>query len=277
MTDDSAWRRPDPTSVPDPDLIGDAGEPTIEFEGLPVDQFEAYLSGAEPDVFEAADPTPVEGVPLVSRKARRRRRWVMRTLLGVAAALLLLVGYYGITLYQVWSTGHRHQSTEVDAIVVLGAAQYDGRPSPLLKARLDHAITLFEKQLAPVIVVTGGKLSGDRFTEAYASRKYLRQHGVPASAILSESEGHSTWQSLEGVASLLTKRTKRPTVLLVTDPFHSLRAKLIAEELHLRAYVSSTTSSPWGSGTQFRKSLKEAAGIALGRIIGFHRLWKVTG
>lgn len=277
MTDDSAWRRPDPMSVPDPDFIDDAGEPTIEFEGLPADQFAAFQSAGDLDVFDDVDPTPVEGVPRVTRQARRRRRWLVRTLLGIAAAILLLVGYYGITLYQVWSTGHHRQNRQADAIVVLGAAQYDGRPSPLLKARLDHAITLYDQKLAPVIVVTGGKLSGDRFTEAYASRKYLRQHGVPASAILSESEGHSTWQSLDGVASLLAKRTKRPTVLLVTDPFHSLRAKLIAEELHLRAYVSATTTSPWGSGTQFRKSLKEAAGISLGRIIGFQRLWKVTG
>jgi hypothetical protein len=277
VTDDSAWRRPDPTSVPDPDLIGDAGEPTIEFEGLPVGHFAGFETSAEPDVFGATDPTPVDGVPRVTRRARRRRRWIVRTLLGVATALLLLVGYYGITLYQVWSTGHHRQNRAVDAIVVLGAAQYDGRPSPLLKARLDHAVELYEQQFAPVIVVTGGKQVGDRFTEASTSRKYLSQHGVPPSAILAEDQGHSTWQSLDGVAVLLAQRTKRPTVLLVTDPFHCLRAKLIAEELHLRAYVSATATSPWGSGTQFRKSLKEAAGIALGRVIGFHRLWKVTG
>lgn len=291
MTDDSQWRRPGSTgpgssgpgaSGPDPAAPGDghpgtADEPTIELAPVTPDEFAAL--GAVPDsgVWVEGDPTPVEGVPKVSRRARRKRPWLLRTLLGIAAALLLAVGYYGVTLYQVWSTGHHRESRRVDAIVVLGAAQYDGRPSPLLKARLDHAIDLYEQKLAPVVVVTGGKRAGDRFTEAYASRKYLRQHGVPASAILAEDQGRSTWQSLDGVAALLNNGSEHATVLLVTDPFHSLRARLIAEELHLKAYTSATRTSPWGSGTQFRKSLKEAAGIAIGRIIGFHRLWKVTG
>ena len=281
MTDDSQWRRPGSTgpgsSGPGDDYPGAADEPTIELAPVAPDDLAAVGEIPDHGVWVDGDPTPVEGVPKVSRRARRKRPWLMRTVLGIAAVLLLAVGYYGVTLYQVWSTGHHRESRRVDAIVVLGAAQYDGRPSPLLKARLDHAIDLYEQKLAQVVVVTGGKRTGDRFTEAYASRKYLRQHGVPASAILAEDQGRSTWQSLQGVATLLNKGSRRATVLLVTDPFHSLRARLIAEELHLKAYTSATETSPWGSGTQFRKSLKEAAGIAIGRIIGFHRLWKVTG
>lgn len=285
MTDDSLWRRPAQPPVPDGDAFEDAGEPTIELDGLPARQFEAFATEGSGEAFpptgdaswEPVDPTPVNGTPIVSRRALPRRRLLLRILGGLAALVLLVIGYYGVTLYQVWSTGRHDEARKVDAIVVMGAAQYDGRPSPLLKARLDHALELYRAKRAPVIVVTGGKLSGDRFTEAAASRRYLRDLGVPASAILSEDRGRSTWQSLEGVVDLLAKRTPKARVLIVTDPFHCLRAKLIAEELGLRAYVSATRSSPWGSGTQFRKSLKEAAGIALGRIIGFQRLWRVTG
>jgi len=271
VTDDSMWRRPGGapapgaegrSSVPDADF--DEAEPTI------VVPFDASfdLSG---DLHEPSDPTPVAGIPLV-RKTGRRRRWVLRTLLGAAAVLGLGVLYYVITLFQVWSAGHDDQARKVDAIVVMGAAQYDGRPSPLLQARLDHAILLYEAKYASRIVVTGGKQSGDRFTEASTSKKYLREHGVPSSAILSEDKGHSTWESMEGVAALMKKRTENPTVLIVTDPFHCLRSRLIAEHFGLSAYVSATETSPWGSGTQFRKSLKEAAGVALGRIIGFEHL-----
>lgn len=291
MTDDELWRRPEreserttervPTvpsarefaAVPDADF--DEAEPTVVV--TPVGA--SHRSGSQlPDdvIAEPQDPTPVAGIPLVQRRSRRRR-WLRRSLLGAAIVVGVVTLYYLVTLYQVWSTGRNDQARAVDAIVVMGAAQYDGRPSPLLQARLDHAILLFEAKHASVIVVTGGKQAGDRFTEAAASKKYLTQHGVPAAAILSESKGHTTWESLDGVSSLLRKRTDRPTVLIVTDPFHSLRSRLVAQELGLRAYVSATRTSPWGGSTQFRKSLKEAAGIAVGRIIGFRRLWSVTG
>lgn len=283
------WRRPDSTGDADDEPTRPA-IPVVPLDGSGHPYASSDPGGPfdhEPitnEVPTIGDPTPVNGVPIVSRAARRRRKWVrwaIRSLFVLAGLTVLALVYYSITLYQVWSTGHNDQSRAVDAIVVMGAAQYDGRPSPLLQARLDHALELFRADLAPVIVVTGGKQSGDRFTEASASRKYLRSKGVPNSRILAEDEGASTWQSLEGVSTLLQKRLKgadrQPTVLIVTDPFHSLRARLIAKELDLKAYVSPTQTSPWGGGTQFRKSLKEAAGIAVGRIIGFRRLWSVTG
>jgi len=191
---------------------------------------------------------------------------VIATLVSLALAYLIL------TLAQVWWVGRDHGFGRADAIVVMGAAQYDGRPSPQLQARLDHVLLLWNEGAAPVVIVTGGNQHGDRFTEASTSKKYLREHGVPSSAILSEDKGHSTWESMEGVAALMKKRTENPTVLIVTDPFHCLRSRLIAEHFGLSAYVSATETSPWGSGTQFRKSLKEAAGVALGRIIGFEHL-----
>jgi uncharacterized SAM-binding protein YcdF (DUF218 family) len=225
----------------------------------------------------ADDDTPSDGIPRVSRTARhRKRRWLRTTLITLLALFVGGIVYYGVTLWQVWSTGRHDQARPVDAIVVMGAANYNGKPSPLLKARLDHALDLYNEGLAPLVVVTGGKLEGDRYTEAETSRRYLSDHGVPDDAIALEDGGHSTWESLEGVADLLDERDL-DRVLIVTDPFHSLRSRLIAQELGLTAYTSPTDTSPWGTGTQFKKSLKEAAGIAVGRIIGFHRLWNVTG
>jgi len=263
MSDDSMWRRPD-GQVPPPEVVLPPTAPAPVFDPL------APITAEVPVI---GDPTPTEGVPRPARAGRRRRRWLRRTLIGVGAFVGLCLLYYGVTLYQVWATGRSDQLRTVDAIVVMGAAQYDGRPSPLLKARLDHALELFREDLAPVIVVTGGKRPGDRFTEAYASRKYLRSKGVPDSAILAESDGSSTWESFDGVAALLDKRLKNtPSILIVTDPFHSLRSRLIAQDHGLRAYTSATDTSPWGAGTQFRKSLKEAAGIAIGRIIGLDHI-----
>lgn len=219
-----------------------------------------------------ADPTPVGGVPIVPS----RHRWLRRLAKWMGVLLLLAVGYYAVTLYQVHATGRSDQTRQVDAIVVMGAAQYDGRPSPQLAARLDHAAELWSAGLAQVMVVTGGNQPGDRFTEAGASANYLIDRGVPAEAILQEAVGHSSYASLDGVATLLHQRGLF-RVLLVSDPFHSLRARLIAEELGLVAYVSPTRTSPVHGKAAWSREFEEAAGIAVGRIIGFKRLLSVTG
>lgn len=198
----------------------------------------------------------------------------------VGLGLVALLGaYYSVTLFQVWRTGRTEQAdpaTPVQAIVVLGAAQYDGRPSPQLQARLDKAHRLWLDGVAPLLVVTGGNQPGDRFTEAEASSRYLQQLGVPADAILSEDEGGSTWESLEGVAALLQPRGI-DRVVLVSDPFHLLRVRLIAEEVGFRATTSPAGGGPVRGWSAVGKHLKEAAGISLGRIIGFERLWRLTG
>ena len=224
-------------------------------------------------VVEAAvvDPTPVGGIPII-----HPRRWRRRLAGGAAVVILLAVTYYGVTLYQVHATGRSDQARSVDAIVVMGAAQYDGRPSPQLAARLDHAAELWAAGLARVMVVTGGNQPGDRFTEADASAKYLIARGVPTGSILKESQGHSTYESLDTVATMLHQRGLF-RVLVVTDPFHSLRSRLIAQELGLVAYVSPTRTSPVRGQAAFSKELEEAAGIALGRIISFKRLLSITG
>ncbi len=203
---------------------------------------------------------------------RRRRTWV-----GLVAALV--VGsflYYAVTLAQVVQTGRSHSAAPADAIVVMGAAQYDGRPSPQLAERLDHVLTLWNQGAAPLVMVTGGKQPADRFTEAEASRRYLVDRGIPDSAIVAETEGRTTHESLEAAAPMLIERGAT-SVVLVTDPYHSLRSRLIAEDLGLDVDVAATPTSVvsgWGS---VRHHLEEAAGVALGRIIGFDRLADLTG
>lgn len=217
-----------------------------------------------------ADPTPVGGITRV----RRRRTWRRRVVLGLLALVLIGIGYYGLTLYQVHSTGQSDQARPVDALVVMGAAQYDGTPSPQLQARLDHLLTLWNEGLADMVVVTGGKLPADRFTEAEASAAYLVERGVPEARILAEAASHNSYDALVGVADLLGEGS---SVLIVTDPYHSLRSRLTAEELGLTAYVSPTRTSPVQGNRARAQEVKEAVGVALGRIIGFRRLLTLTG
>jgi uncharacterized SAM-binding protein YcdF (DUF218 family) len=135
------------------------------------------------------------------------------------------------------------QRRRVDAIVVLGAAQYNGRPSPVLRARLDHGLDLWRAGLAPRIIVTGGIGRGDRFSEAAVGRAYLVDQGVPDSAIVEESRGRSTEASMTAVAGWLRRR-RLATVLLVSDPFHMARLRLEARRTGLTAFTSPTTTSP---------------------------------
>ena len=223
------------------------------------------------DAPPVVDPTPVGGVKII-----RPRRWPKRMALTFGLLVLALLGYFGVTLYQVWSTGRSDEARAVDAIVVMGAAQYDGRPSLQLQARLDHVAELWTQGLTDTVVVTGGNQPGDRFTEADVSAEYLIERGVPDTSILREAVGRSSYESLEGVAELLAPLGKR-SVLIVSDPFHLLRSKLSAEELGLEAYVSPTPTTTITGGEEFAKELKEAAGVSLGRIIGFDRLLQITG
>jgi uncharacterized SAM-binding protein YcdF (DUF218 family) len=199
-------------------------------------------------------------------------RRVVFASLGVAGSVLL---YFVVSLVQVWNTGRddsflQSRST-VDAIVVLGAAQYDGRPSPQLRARLDHVVTLWNLPVAPVVVVTGGKQTGDRFTEAEASRDYLVSRGLPVEVIVIESRGESTYQSLEAVRDeALVNQWQR--VVLVSDPYHLKRAQLVAAELGMAAEVSATRDGVVSGSGALRRNVREALGIMVGRITGFRQL-----
>jgi vancomycin permeability regulator SanA len=189
----------------------------------------------------------------------------------VAVALLAaVVLYLSVTFVQVWRAARHDQARPAEAIVVFGTAQYNGVPSPVLAARLDHAIELYEKDLAPVIVVTGGNQPGDQFTEATASANYLIQRGVPDEDVLREVSGTSSWQSLAAAANFLDDRDITE-VLLVSDPFHSLRIRAMASELGLDAHSSPTKTSPIRGMTEARYMARETVAVAVGRIVGFRR------
>jgi uncharacterized SAM-binding protein YcdF (DUF218 family) len=230
----------------------------------------ARRPGMEPSPNTAIerDPTPVKPIP---RPPRFVGRYLVRGAIVVVAVGALYVLF---TLWQVWSTGRSDQARPVDAIVVLGAAQYDGTPSPQLAARLDHAVELWPDGLAPRIVATGGSRPGDRFTEAEAATDYLVAAGIPADVIVSDVEGASTYESLADLRTQYGDEIR--SVLIVTDPYHSLRSRMIAAELGFDAFVSPAGDSVVTGGEQFRRELEETAGVALGRIIGFDRLERLT-
>ena len=197
-------------------------------------------------------------------------------------ALVLCVGslYVGLTVFEVWRVGRTQSTAQVDAIVVMGAAQYDGVPSPLLKARLMHAFDLWEQKIAPRIVLTGGNKPGDRYTEASASAIFLRQQGVPQEELLQESLSRSTYEALRNVRDLVKNDANFAgieRIVIVTDPFHELRSRLTAQEMNFEATTSSSSNSPIAGNSAFKKHVKEGVGIALARVIGFGNLWKITG
>ena len=159
--------------------------------------------------------------------------------------LLLLAGaiVYTICLTMVLIVSQQDERPPVDAIVVLGAAQYNGRPSPVLRARLDHALGLYREGLAPLIVVTGGVGVGDTTSEAMVGRRYLVGQHVPAEAVRAEAIGRTTTASMDAVAAWLRERKTR-RVILVSDPFHMFRLRLEARRTGLEAHTSPTESSP---------------------------------
>jgi uncharacterized SAM-binding protein YcdF (DUF218 family) len=170
-------------------------------------------------------------------------RWSLRRrlLVGVVGATIVL--WVASAIAVLWHAS-RDRADTADAIVVLGAAQYRGRPSPVLRSRLDHAIGLYARGLAPRIVLTGGTAEGDTASEALVSRAYLLQAGVPDSALLLENEGRTTSQSLRRVAQLLRARDLEQ-VILVSDPFHVFRASLVARRHGLAVLTSPTHTDAW--------------------------------
>ena len=171
-------------------------------------------------------------------------RRVLKIALRVGLAVFAVVFVYcSVVFVQVVLAARRDDAKPSDAIIVLGAAQFDGRPSKILAARLDHAIDLYRRHIAPVVVVTGGKQPGDRFTEAGTAATYLHEHDVPETAILRETTGRSSWESLASAARFLKARNLTH-VVLVSDPYHAARIEDIAHEVGLHAVTSPTRTSP---------------------------------
>lgn len=198
------------------------------------------------------------------------------TVLRRVATILVAVGVVlaavvCVNVSQVWIAGRTDYRGPVDAIVVMGAAQYDGRPTPQFQARLDHALELWMNGVAPIIVTTGGNQPGDRFTEGGSGAKYLNERGVDASSLIIEESGSTTRRSLLGVVELLRQRGAQH-VVVVTEPFHALRSKLIAQDLGLRVALSSTRTSPMGGREALRRQVEEGFGITIAQFVGFDTL-----
>ncbi|MDQ3525154.1 MAG: YdcF family protein [Chloroflexota bacterium] len=194
-----------------------------------------------------------------NRKQRTALKWV--TSLVTACLVIMVAGVFGI-ITLVYVQARTDEARPVDAIVVMGAAQFNGRPSPVLQARLDQALALYNAGLAPRIVVTGGQQPGDAFTEAETGYRYLMEQGVPADAILMENEGRSTWESMQGLPAVLPP-SESPEVLVVSDGFHLFRSELMLGELGYDAHSSAAPDSPirpW-SLTEFGYVVREVGGV----------------
>jgi uncharacterized SAM-binding protein YcdF (DUF218 family) len=189
-----------------------------------------------------------------------------RAVLGVVGLALAVWGLSAV-LVMVW--GQRDEARPADAIVVMGAAQYAGRPSPVLKARLDHAIALYGRGLAPRLVLTGGVGEGDTTSEAAVGRRYARRQGVPDTALLTEEHGRTTTESLYAVAALLDGEGAG-RVILVSDRFHMLRLRIIAGRLGMTAFTSPTRSSPIEASDdkQWSYVLSESVKVPLTVVLG---------
>jgi uncharacterized SAM-binding protein YcdF (DUF218 family) len=166
---------------------------------------------------------------------------LIRRILTVAVVVAFALWIISATAVLVWSS--RDEARPAQAIVVLGAAQYAGKPSPVLRARLDHALELWNRHLASLLILTGGTGSGDTTSEAAVGRTYARRHGVPDSAILVETEGRTTSESMRAVAGMLEVRGLQ-SALLVSDPFHMLRLRILARRFGFTPYTSPTRTSP---------------------------------
>jgi uncharacterized SAM-binding protein YcdF (DUF218 family) len=169
---------------------------------------------------------------------------LLRALGRLIAGILLSIGIlWGVSMAAVLLYSWMDQAQPADSIVVLGAAQYDGRPSPVLRARLDHGIDLWKQQMGKILVLTGGRGYGDTTSEAAVGRTYARKQGVPDTVIFLEDKGRTTRESMLGVAEILEKRGIR-TAILVSDPFHMLRLSITGRRFGMIPYTSPTRTSP---------------------------------
>ncbi|MGE3797767.1 MAG: YdcF family protein [Thermomicrobiales bacterium] len=207
-------------------------------------------------------------IDMPSGGATRRHRnlswWISRvTVVLIVAGLLAFV----VTFARIYFAARSDDDGPAGAIVVLGAAQFNGVPSRVFQSRLDTAYALYQAGASELIVVTGGKLPGDQFTEAESGRNYLVERGIPADSILLEHISTDTEESMTRVATLLRDRDIAD-VLLVSDGFHLYRSKMLAEENGLRAQTHDAESSPirQGSVTEFRYMVRETFAVLAHRL-----------
>jgi len=178
----------------------------------------------------------------VKRSAKAKRALtIVRRLLTIAVVTVFALWVISAAAVMLWSS--RDEARPAHAIVVLGAAQYAGRPSPVLRARLDHALDLWNRHLGKLLILTGGTGTGDTTSEAAVGRTYAIKHGVPDTVILTETQGRTTSESMRAVAGMLEARGLQ-TAVLVSDPFHMLRLRILARRFGFTPYTSPTQTSP---------------------------------
>ncbi|MGH2806904.1 MAG: YdcF family protein [Actinomycetota bacterium] len=187
----------------------------------------------------------------------------------VLVVILVAIAYPLWLAFEIWQQSRHDEVRAADVIVVLGAAQYDGKPSPVLKARLDQAAYLYNEDLSPLVIVTGGKQEGDRFTEAQVSHDYLEEQGIPAEDILAEEEGRTTYESLSEVSEI-AEAEGIDTALLVSDPLHSERIKRMAVDLGFEeAYASWASYERLGRSreTKLRELFHEVSALLVYEVL----------
>ncbi|WP_018655012.1 YdcF family protein [Actinomadura flavalba] len=215
--------------------------------------------------FERPDgdrPDEMDDGPRNGRRRRKRSRATVISMIVFAAILLLVVGVPLGAGWRVWYQARQDERPKSDAIVVLGAAQYNGVPSPTLKWRLQHALDLWRDGVAPRIVTVGGKAPGDNFTEAESGRRWLIQRGgVPADKVVAVPDGRDTLQSFQALGPVF-ERHRWSSAVLVTDPWHGLRSKRMARDYGIEAAASPTRSGPsvQTRETQFHYIVRETGG-----------------
>jgi uncharacterized SAM-binding protein YcdF (DUF218 family) len=193
---------------------------------------------------------------------RKSGRWLFWT--TVVAALMLLTVFSSI-LVTILNDSTKQELHTADAIIVFGAAQYDGRPSPVFRARLDHANELFRQGLAPVVITTGGSAADPKFSEGGVGHDYLMRKGIPESALIAETQASDTAQSAERVSAIMQENHMH-SCLAVSDAYHMFRIRMLLMHQGLRVFLAprpdSKPKSLWLSTVAL---MKESASYVLWR------------
>jgi uncharacterized SAM-binding protein YcdF (DUF218 family) len=199
----------------------------------------------------------------VSASRVPRRRWIVRLLLIIA----LVLGLFLITTcWRVLHEAGKQELHAADAIIVFGAAEYAGRPSPVLRARLDHAYDLFKQNLAPVVITTGGAAADPSFSEGGVGRDYLMHRGIPERDLIAETQGSDTAQSAQRVAVIMRTNGMR-TCLAVSDEYHVFRIKKLLQKEGVQVYVAPRSGSrPHGVVQRMIAILREALSYLVWKI-----------
>lgn len=194
----------------------------------------------------------------------RKKRSVVRWLVWLAVGAFFV--YVGVTYYRVVRQSRVDEARPADAIVVFGAAQYSGHPSPVFKARLDHGYDLFQRHLAPVIITTGGQGGDPKFSEGGVGRDYLFARGVPDQNLIAETQSDDTSESVLRVGTIMN-RNGMHTCIAVSDPYHLYRIRRMLEHEGVQVYTSPRPmAKPFGRWARFVAILREVTSYVAWRI-----------